>query len=96
MISPLMERLNETDDPLVKINCANSLAALGANDVKGTLLGIVSGYLLDETISTIAPSGCEQSAIQWPSRLVKAFGRSVMLIHLCETIDALAMVGDAA
>lgn len=96
MVSPLMERLHETDDPLVKINCANSLAALGANDVKGTLLGIVSGYLLDETISTIPPSGCEQDTIQWSSRLVKAFGRSVMLIHLCETIDALAMVGDAA
>lgn len=96
MVSPLMERLQETDDPLVKINCANSLAALGATDVKGTLLGIVSGYLLDETLSTIAPSGCEQDAIQWPSRLVKDFGRSVMLIHLCETVDALAMVGDAA
>lgn len=96
LISHLTERLQKTRDPLIKVNCANALAALGDVDVKGDLLGMVSGYLLDEGVLTIPPSGCSQEAIQWPSNLQKKFSKSVMIIHLCETIDALAMVGDAA
>jgi 3',5'-cyclic AMP phosphodiesterase CpdA len=96
IVSPLLVRLHETGDPLVKINCANSLAALGSKEVKNTLIGIAAGYLLEESIITIAPSGCEKDALEWTSNLNKRFGRTVMLIHLCETIDALAMVGDAA
>ncbi len=96
MVSPLLDRLRQTKNPLVKINCANSLSALGSKEVKDVLNGIIAGYLLEESLVTIAPSGCKEDALGWISSLNQEFGRTVMLIHLCESIDALATVGDAA
>ena len=94
MVSELRARFDATNDPLVKVNCANALAALGECTMKSTLLGIVTGYLLVEHLATVKPPVAEQEAIDWVPALTQNFGKNVMLIHLCESIDALGMCGD--
>jgi hypothetical protein len=94
MVPYLRQRLDATNDSLIKINCTNALASLGQQDVRGKLMGAVAGYTLAEGLSTIPPTVAEKDALEWVPNLTAKFGRSVMLIHLCETIDALGLCGD--
>lgn len=91
-LAALRTRLGATEDPLVKINCLNALAALGDVDVRHQLMGVVTGYLEAEGLGDVTPPTNEE--IRWIPALTSKFGREVMLIHLCEAIDALGMCGD--
>ncbi len=93
-IRQLRERLEGTSDALVKVNCANALAGLGDDSIVTTLWGMVTGYLLEEGLVTVQPVGADSHGIGLAAEIASRFGRNVMLIHLCESIDALAMCGD--
>jgi hypothetical protein len=95
MIPFLKNRLENTLDPLIKINCSNSLAALGDDSGKFILMGFINGYLIDKKLSTIPIAGADSVALLWASELKKKYGKNVMLIHLCESVDAISKVGDA-
>ena len=67
---------------------------LGDESIGNMLAGAVSGYALDEGLLTMPPAGVDKDALKWASKLTKRFNRPIMLIHICESIDALAICGD--
>lgn len=90
----LRERLTKTNDNLIKINCTNALAALGDNSVVNKLIGAVSGYALGTELLTVACKGSDADALGWANGLENKFGRHVMILHICESIEALSVRGD--
>lgn len=92
--SALRMALNRSDDPLLKINCCNSLAGLGVSDICSQLLGAVAGHALEEgLIDQMPEQGSEESKDWFKELQIKYERRSVMILHLCEMIEALGFCG---
>jgi len=93
--SALRKQLFKTEDVLVRTNCATALAYLGESTGRDLMIGFIAGYCLDNELITIQPVGCNNSALRWVGELTERFERHVMLVHLCECVDALATIGSA-